>query len=105
MSKAYINPLVIQNCSNENLLIKLQSTNKILDEIQVSLQYYLENKCKAFPRFFFLSNDELLGILSKSRNPVQIQPDIRKIFEGINKLNFEQETILSINGMYSTEPD
>ncbi|XP_060048420.1 dynein axonemal heavy chain 14 isoform X2 [Erinaceus europaeus] len=64
----------------------LQNCNAYLEYIKKSLEDYLETKRMIFPRFYFLSNAELLDILANSRNPESIQPHLMKCFENIKQL-------------------
>lgn len=59
----------------------------VLEKCQKSLTEYLRNKRVVFPRFNFISDDELLSILGSSE-PTAIQEHIGKMFDNLDKLKF-----------------
>ena len=88
MRKVARNPNAIKAGTAPGLLELLQQNNVLLDQIQKCLEDYLESKRLLFPRFYFLSNDELLEILSQTKNPQAVQPHLSKCFDAIKNLEF-----------------
>ena len=89
MRKTKKHPNALDACTAEGVLPMFQEANKVLEKIQKSLEDYLETKRNGFPRFYFLSNDELLEILSQTRDPKAVQPHLRKCFDAMAAADFE----------------
>ncbi|RHY32534.1 hypothetical protein DYB32_002465 [Aphanomyces invadans] len=97
-------PLAIAAGSFPGIKETLAQHNMNLDKIQKSLEDYLETKRMAFPRFYFLSNDELLEILAQSKNPHAVQPHLRKCFENLVQLEFGDGSV-DMLAMISSEKE
>lgn len=89
MRRAFKTPLAISNMTDSDTLKIMKLNNMLLEQVTRSLEAYLELKRVAFPRFYFLSNDELLEILAQTRNPHAVQPHLRKCFDAIAQLRFK----------------
>lgn len=104
MRRVSRNPNAMKSAITPGLLESIQQSNVLLEKIQKCLEDYLESKRLLFPRFYFLSNDELLDILAQTRNPQAVQPHLSKCFDAIQSLEFSSEPkSIDITSMVSPE--
>jgi len=101
MEQCRKNPNVLIFADNDALLLKFKDATKVLDQVQKGLSDYLNTKRAAFARFYFLSDDELLQILSQTKDVKAVQPHIKKCFESIKSLKFDDR--LQITAMFSAQ--
>lgn len=94
-------PSVLKFCKRDQLVSSLWYLNKEFEGITKSLSVYLESKREFFARFYFLSNEEIIEILTLMKEPRTVQKYLNKIFEGIEYLNFSPNG--EILGVYSKE--
>jgi len=92
---------VLESCRVEGRLEHLNELSAQLELCQKSLSQYLNTKRDAFPRFFFISDDELLSILGTS-DATLVQEHMLKLFDNCAKLLFGPNNE-SIVGLMSAE--
>ncbi len=81
-----------------------------IKKCEKALNDYLEQKKKIFPRFYFLSNQSLLTILSNGQNPPKVCEFIGDCFDGLKTLRFKPsnsptEYSRISDGMYSKDDE
>jgi len=77
--------------NSSNLYKNLVENNKLLSDIIKRLNDYLNTKRKAFPRFYFVSDEDLMKILAQTKDPTLIQAHLSKCFEGIHRVIFDDK--------------
>ena len=89
---------IISLCNRTGLRGVLNNLLDQLQRCQKSLAQFLEEKRAAFPRFYFIGDDDLLEILGQATNPEVIQSHLKKLFQGINSVKFDdaKQNILSM---------
>eukprot|EP00731_Ephydatia_muelleri_P037632 Em0524g1a len=98
---------VVAACNRDGLYNQLEDIQKRLSVCEKALSDYLETKRLAFPRFYFISSADLLDILSKGNQPVEVARHLAKLFDSMAKLKFKEEEAGQLTkeavGMYSKE--
>ena len=93
------------SCTHPGRYDELKSILNLIEKIQKNLNEYLDTKRQLCPRFYFLSDDEVLLIIGSS-NPKNIQGYLQKMFDNISALDFldEQNSLLA-QAMISLEKE
>ncbi|CAD8161398.1 unnamed protein product [Paramecium octaurelia] len=68
-----------------NLIIKLRLSRKGIDQILVTIR-------KIFPRFYFVSDNDILDMVSHGGSPAQINRHMSMIFYAIDKLELQENS-------------
>lgn len=70
----------IKFCTIEGLLKRLEKIEQDLKVCEKALNEFLDRKRRAFPRFYFVSVNDLLDILSNGNSPEKVNRHMSKIF-------------------------
>ena len=104
MGIAHNTPNALSFCTNTSkLLDQLRDACRSLELVQKGLQDYLGDKRQVFARFYFLSDEELLEILSQAKDPHGMQLHLKKIFEFMDRMVFDEETDSQLVRFVSSE--
>ena len=88
MREASEDPGVIVACTADGREEQLNGFFAGIEACEKALNQYLEEKKRIFPRFYFVSNQALLDILSNGNNPEKVDEYLGDCFDGLNKLDF-----------------
>lgn len=78
MANANRNSKVLEQCLNPNIIKQLSWLECNLDICQKELNSYIIEKRNSFPRFYFISDNDLLFIYGNS-DPIAIQERIIQV--------------------------
>ncbi|TKA41939.1 Dynein heavy chain, cytoplasmic [Friedmanniomyces endolithicus] len=101
LKKVYRSPQVLEVLNLPDVQRSLERLANLLSKIQKALGDYLEKERSAFPRFYFVGDEDLLEIIGNSNDTVRIAKHLRKMFAGISGLVMDEES--RILGLKSKE--
>ncbi|NXG00005.1 DYH17 protein, partial [Sakesphorus luctuosus] len=107
MTDAVKTPNVIECTNKPKLYDKLEALQDRLEVCEKALAEYLETKRLAFPRFYFVSSVDLLDILSRGTETLEVSRHLTKLFDSLAKLKFQlsldKKPLKVAQGMFSRD--
>ena len=79
----------------ETLLLLIEQ----LEKCQKALNDFLEDKRNKYARLYFLGDDDLLEFLAKSKDQGIIKNNLKKLFQGITNLKYDDQAITYIGSL------
>ncbi|KAK4494288.1 hypothetical protein PRZ48_014586 [Zasmidium cellare] len=101
LKKVYRSPQVLEVLNIPDVQRSLERLADLLNKIQKALGEYLEKERVAFPRFYFVGDEDLLEIIGNSNDTLRIAKHLRKMFAGVSGVVMDEESIIS--GLTSRE--
>jgi dynein heavy chain 1 len=95
--------LVIEIVAFDGIDKTLERLADQLAKIQKALGEYLERQRSAFPRFYFIGDEDLLDIIGNSKELSKIQKHLKKMFAGVAGLMLDSNNVSMIYGLTSAE--
>lgn len=93
---------ILKFCTIDGMYKRLDKIQGELKVCEKALNEYLDSKRKAFPRFYFVSVNDLLDILSNGNSPMKINKHSPKIFQAVEVFKMEESGDRpSVHGMKS----
>jgi dynein heavy chain 1 len=102
LKKVYKSALVLDILNIQGIHKSLERLAEMLSKIQKALGEYLERERSAFPRFYFVGDEDLLEIIGNSKDVSRIQKHFTKMFAGISTVFLSGEGTM-IEGLSSKE--
>ena len=102
MKKVARAPLVLDIITIPGVQRNLERLGDLLAKIQKALGEYLERERSAFPRFYFVGDEDLLEIIGNSKAIGKLQKHFKKMFAGVHGLDLSDDEKV-IKGVISKE--
>eukprot|EP00002_Diphylleia_rotans_P013390 TRINITY_DN2619_c0_g1_i7.p1 TRINITY_DN2619_c0_g1~~TRINITY_DN2619_c0_g1_i7.p1 ORF type:complete len:4501 (-),score=1146.89 TRINITY_DN2619_c0_g1_i7:169-13671(-) len=104
MREAHTITNTIETCNRDGRLETLERLSSSLERCQRALTEYLKTKRASFPRFYFVSDGDVIDMISKGSIPKEIQQHIPKIFTHVQQLELDGDDFTTnIRGLLSRE--
>ncbi|XP_056010102.1 uncharacterized protein LOC125667097 [Ostrea edulis] len=84
------NANVLQRCTRKNILSIVEHMKHGLETCRKNLLHHLERRRQIFPRFYFLSMEDVLHIVCNGYDLNQVNLYINKLFENVGSIVFEE---------------
>jgi dynein heavy chain 1, cytosolic len=101
MKKVYKSPFILEVLAIPGVQKSLERLADLLGKIQKALGEYLERERMAFPRFYFVGDEDLLEIIGNSNDTARVAKHFKKMFAGLSGLLVDDNS--NIVGISSKE--